>query len=202
MIAKPGRITDINNITDAEREEAETETTDAVKAALLISGADKRRYGGLNNDLGNNYLLGTYQYPDTAEKARVLLGKYKPPLQQQRHHPRDDGGFAFIHKGRGYSGGHGRGDRCICSGGTGRDNATTVSTISEVGIGARSNRNGDTCFFHCGEEGHWANMCPLLLEEQQSQLQMKIVVDDEAADEGDKDAKEKGGFMGIQVAML
>ena len=31
---------------------------------------------------------------------------------------------------------------------------------------------------------------------------MNIVVDDEADDEGDKDAKEKGGFMGIQVAML
>ena len=31
---------------------------------------------------------------------------------------------------------------------------------------------------------------------------MNIVVDYEAADEGDKDAKGKGGFMGIQVAML
>ena len=45
-------------------------------------------------------------------------------------------------------------------------------------------------------------MCPLLLEEKQSQLQMNIVVDYEAADEGDKDAKGKGGFMGIQVAMM
>ena len=45
-------------------------------------------------------------------------------------------------------------------------------------------------------------MCPLLLEEQQSQLQMNIVVDDESADKGGEDAKEKGGFMGIQVAML
>ena len=45
-------------------------------------------------------------------------------------------------------------------------------------------------------------MCPLLLEEQQSQLQMNIVVDDEAADEGGNDAKGKGGFMGIKVAML
>ena len=63
--SKPGRISDIHNITDAERAEAETQTSDSVKAALLISGADKRRYGGLNNDLGNNYLLGIDQYPDT-----------------------------------------------------------------------------------------------------------------------------------------
>ena len=88
------------------------------------------------------------------------------------------------------------------SGGTGRGNATTVSTISEEGIVARSNRNGETHLFHCGEEGHWANMCPLLLEEQQSQLQMNIVLEDEAANEGKEDSKEKVGFMGIQVAML
>ena len=31
---------------------------------------------------------------------------------------------------------------------------------------------------------------------------MNIVVEDEAADEGNEDEKEKGGFMGIQVAML
>ena len=45
-------------------------------------------------------------------------------------------------------------------------------------------------------------MCPLLLEDQQSQLKVKIVVDDGAADEGYKYEKEKGGSMGIQVAMM
>ena len=74
--------------------------------------------------------------------------------------------------------------------------------MSEEGSVARSNRNGYTHCFQCGEEGHWENMCPLLLEDQQSQPQMNIVVDDEASDEGDEDAKRKGGFMGIQVAML
>ena len=53
LLAEPGRIADINNITDAERAEDETQTSDAFKAALLISGAEKRRYGGLQNDLGN-----------------------------------------------------------------------------------------------------------------------------------------------------
>ena len=62
MLAKPGRIADVNNITDIERTEAENQTSDAVKAALLISGADKHRYGGLKNDLGNNYLMGADQY--------------------------------------------------------------------------------------------------------------------------------------------
>ena len=38
---------------------------EAVKAALLISGADKTRFGQLKDKLANNYLLGTDQYPDT-----------------------------------------------------------------------------------------------------------------------------------------
>ena len=74
LIAEPGRISKINKITDAERAEAETETSDAVKAALIISGYDKRRYRGLKNDLGKKYLLGTDQYPDTTEKSILLLG--------------------------------------------------------------------------------------------------------------------------------
>ena len=100
LLAEPGRIADINNITDAERAESETQTSDEVKAALLISGAEKRRYEGLKNEQGNNDLLGTDQYPDTTEKARVILGNYKPPHQQKRHQPRYDGGFAFIQRVR------------------------------------------------------------------------------------------------------
>ena len=157
--AKPGRISDIHNITDAERAEAETQTSDAVKAALFISGSDKRRYGELKNDLGNNYLMGIYQYPDTTEKARVLLRNYKPPSQQQRHQTRDDTGVAFIKIRRGDSGGRGRDNRGGRSEGTGRGNVTTVSAISKEESVARYNRNGETHCFHCGEEGHWANMC-------------------------------------------
>ena len=59
MLAKPGCIADVNNITDIEQTEAETQTSDAVKATLLISGAEKRRYGGLKIYLGNNYLMVT-----------------------------------------------------------------------------------------------------------------------------------------------
>ena len=61
LLAKPGRIADVNNITNIERTEAEAQTSDAVKAALLINGADKLRYGGLKNYLGNNYLMVTDQ---------------------------------------------------------------------------------------------------------------------------------------------
>ena len=151
LLDEPVRIADVNNITNIERTEAETQTSDAIKAALLISGADKRRYGGLKNDLGNNYLMVKDQYPDTTEKARLLLGDYKPPRRQQRHQSRYDGVVAFIQRGRGDSGERGRNNRGECSGGTNRSNATVVSAIIKEGSVARSNHNVETHCFHCGE---------------------------------------------------
>ncbi len=47
----------------------ENEANEAVKAALLISRAYKLRYGRLKDQLANNYLLGTDQYPNTYQKG-------------------------------------------------------------------------------------------------------------------------------------
>jgi hypothetical protein len=68
-----------------------------VKAALLISGADKRRYGRLKEQLVNTYLLGTDQYPDTLEKASRILGNYQvgkgPPFGDCRNTNKGGGGW-------------------------------------------------------------------------------------------------------------
>ncbi len=78
-----------NNITEAEQTAAEQEVADAVKAALLISGADKRRYERLKEHLANNYLLGTDQYLVTLEKASRILGNYQvakgSPFEDRRN---------------------------------------------------------------------------------------------------------------------
>ena len=66
-----------DKITAAERRVAEEEANESVKAALLISGADKQRYGKLKDKLANNYLLGTNQYPDTLDKAVRILSNYQ-----------------------------------------------------------------------------------------------------------------------------
>ena len=75
----PGRVNDQNNITEQEQQDVVDEAAEAVKAVLLISGADKRRYGKLKEQLANNYLLGTDQYPNTLEKATRVLGNYQVP---------------------------------------------------------------------------------------------------------------------------
>ncbi len=57
--------------------EARAVASKQVKAVMLISRADRQKYGKLREDLANNYLLGTDQYPDTFEKASSLLSNYQ-----------------------------------------------------------------------------------------------------------------------------
>ncbi len=72
---------------------------DAVKAALLISGADKQRYGRLKEQLANNYLLGTDQYTNTLEKASRILGNYQvakgPPLEIKGMKTKKEGLYSY-----------------------------------------------------------------------------------------------------------
>ena len=86
-------MADHDNITTNERAKAVRETTKSVKAAMIISGADKRQYMQLKLDLANNYLLESDQYQNTLEKTVDLLTNYRAPLKlhQMRAQPRDDG---------------------------------------------------------------------------------------------------------------
>ncbi len=72
-----GQVANLANITANERKATEEESNESVKAALLISGAEKCRYGKLKDELANNYLLGTDQYPDIFDKALHILGNYQ-----------------------------------------------------------------------------------------------------------------------------
>jgi hypothetical protein len=117
LVKNPSQVNDVNNVTPKECKEAEETTCEVVKAALLISGADKRQHGKLKDELANNYLLGTDQYPDTFDKALHILGNYQTSKSSTpfRASP-DDMGVAFLwHGGRGRQGGRKRRGR-----GTGR----------------------------------------------------------------------------------
>ncbi len=76
ILKEPGCVSG-SSATPTEIKNVEEESNKLVKAALLISGADKRRYGRLKDELANNYLLGTDQYPNTFDKAMRILGNYQ-----------------------------------------------------------------------------------------------------------------------------
>ena len=90
---------------------AEMASSEQVKAALLISGASRTKYGKLKDELANNYLLGTNQYPDTYEKAQRILSNYQNTRVNAlfRASPNNTG-VAFLQRGGGRGGrGAGRG---------------------------------------------------------------------------------------------
>ncbi len=77
LLKLSGRVQGPDNMTDKEFESVENEVAMAVKSALLISGANKVRYWWLKEQLANNYLLGTGQYPNIFKKATIILGNYQ-----------------------------------------------------------------------------------------------------------------------------
>ncbi len=90
---------------------AKMASSEQVKTALLISGASRSKYGELKDELANNYLLGTNQYPDTYEKAQRIPANYQNTKAGAlfRASP-DDTGVTFLQRGGGRGGrGAGRG---------------------------------------------------------------------------------------------
>jgi hypothetical protein len=83
--------------TAQERSDTEETSSEAVKAALLISGADRRKYEKLKDELANNYLLSTDHYPHTFEKALRILGNYQTTTNSLPYRPNpNDTGVAFL----------------------------------------------------------------------------------------------------------
>jgi hypothetical protein len=165
-----------------------------VKAALLISRVEKRRYGKLKDKLANNYLLDADQYPDMFNKALRILGNYqatRPNMPFRGNGPKAS--LAFIQQGgqrgqgRGGCGGtSGRGKTPTSeganTGGGGRDVSTT--TRGSGGERAKKTHNrGDSHCYNCGSADHWPYECLQLTNEQQAQLHMNL--------EGNEDVEEQ-----------
>jgi hypothetical protein len=177
--------------TTTEIREAEEDASQAVKAALLISGVEKTIFEKVKDKLANNYLLGRDQYPDTYEKAMRILGNYQT-TKTNRPFQGDstESGLVFIQRGGRGCGRGGRGGRAG-RGSPARDGTDRVgggdASSATTGLGdqastagtPRVNRPGDLHCYNCGKMDHWAYECPDLTAEQQAQLHMHIEAEGE-----------------------
>ena len=129
----------------AQQKKAGEDSSEAVKAALLISGADQCRYGALKDALAHNCLLDNDQYPDMYDKAFRVLANYQVtktgvPFRASL----DDTGVAFLQRGgcggqAGRGGCGGQGDKS--KGGKAKGGRGDISTMTgkTSGEGARKN---------------------------------------------------------------
>jgi hypothetical protein len=98
LLAQTGQVGNPGSLTAAERKQAEVNTSEVVKAVLLISGANKQQYGKLKDELTNNYLLGSDQYPDMDDKALRILGHYQVSGMRLPAVARTESGPAFLQR--------------------------------------------------------------------------------------------------------
>jgi hypothetical protein len=98
--------------TAAQIKQTGKESSKAVKATLLISGANQRRCGALKDALAKNSILGSNHYPDTLEKGMRILGNYQTTKMATpfRDSPNNTGVWFLQRGGQGGRGG-GRGGR-------------------------------------------------------------------------------------------
>ncbi len=177
-------MANVGNPMMIEKKKAKENASESVKAALLISGVDRNRFGKPKDEPANNYLLGTDQYPDTFEKAMRILENYQVtrPSRQFRG-DRSKSGLAFLQQGGrgqgrgGRGGGAGRAEPTGAGAGGGEGDANTTSGASRDSASQasqRTNQAGDSHCCNCGKMDHWAYKCPDLTAEQQAQLHMHI----------------------------
>jgi hypothetical protein len=166
---------------------AEEESNEKVKAALLISGANRQRYGALKDLLANNYLLRSDHYPDTFGKGMCILGNYQMTkvLVPYRVIPSNTG-VAFLQRGgwvghgAGRGGQAGHGDKTKVGGDGGNSNDMSTITRRTGESSAKTNSKGESHCFNCGGATHLAYECPQLSGERQAQLHMNLDAQEEA----------------------
>ena len=165
----------LTNPNDAQIEAAENVAVEQVKAALLINCTDRRKFRKLKDELANNYLLGTDQYPDTLENAGRILSDYQSTDVNARYRGSPNNrGVAFLqHGGRGGRGGRGgtagqatKNKEGGSSKGMAAGNSASTITGRTGGEGAKTNSRGESHCFNCGSPSHWAYECPQLSGEQ------------------------------------
>jgi len=88
QLAADGLIADPDNPTDSERALAVSSFRDGFLAALMLSGANRDRFGALRTDLKNQYGYGDDRYPMTIDNCLSLLNRWQPFKESQVKTPR------------------------------------------------------------------------------------------------------------------
>ena len=135
-----------------QQENAADEQYNKLMAFAYLKSLDQKRCGKLVEDLSNQYALGDEKFPTTIAKATETVVSYKNKVNNP---------------GQARGNGRGNGNRNGPNNGTGNNNNGNENGNSSFGqTGNTNNRNNNRLAnircYNCGRMGHYANNCPEL----------------------------------------
>jgi hypothetical protein len=76
---------DMDRATTSEMQDAKKVVHDMFLAALMLSRANRNKYGKLKHSMAENYVTGTSEYPESPKVILHILSAYTPPPGWNRH---------------------------------------------------------------------------------------------------------------------
>jgi hypothetical protein len=135
---------DLSTATQDERKEAREAAKADELACLMLSGADNKRYARIETDLENKMTFETHKYSRTRDETVALLNNYHV-------------GTNTRHKE--VPGNRPREELAFIQGGKQTKKKT--------------NKDGQSECFHCGNDNHWAYECLELPYEKKAELRFQ-----------------------------
>ncbi len=83
---------DVTNATADQMKTAKKNVREKFLVALMLSGANRDKYGNLKRSMQEKYVMGTSKYPDSPELVLRILNAYVPPPSWNRQIKQDEGG--------------------------------------------------------------------------------------------------------------
>ena len=83
---------DVTKATADQMKKTKKNVREKFLAALMLSGANRDKYGNLKRSMQENYVMGTSKYPDNPKLVLRILNAYIPLPGWNRRMKRDGGG--------------------------------------------------------------------------------------------------------------
>jgi hypothetical protein len=72
---------DMSKATPNQMKEAKKTICKKILAALMLDGANERKYGELKRGMSESHVMGTREYPESPEVVLCILTAYKLPAE-------------------------------------------------------------------------------------------------------------------------
>ncbi len=83
---------DMDRASTSEMQDAKKLVREKFVATLMLSRANRDKYGELKHSMADNYVKGTSEYPESPKVVLWILSAWTPPPGWNRHIKQEEGG--------------------------------------------------------------------------------------------------------------